>query len=182
MTNIVVAFPKEEIARNIKKILQQNGYHVDAVCATGAQTLQSVNRLDSGILVCGYRFIDMMCGEIRECLPPHFEMLLVASPANCKESELRDVVCLQTPLKVHELLQTLEMMNCTMSRRRKRERMVPKERPEEEKQLIAKAKEILMERNNLSEEEAHRYIQKRSMDNGTGLAETAQMILSLLHS
>lgn len=37
-----------------------------------------------------------------------------------------------------------------------------------------------MERNNLTEEEAHRYMQKRSMDNGTGLTETAQMILSLL--
>ena len=30
----------------------------------------------------------------------------------------------------------------------------------------------------MTEEEAHRYIQKRSMDNGTGLTETAQMILS----
>ena len=39
-----------------------------------------------------------------------------------------------------------------------------------------------MVRNNMSEEEAHRYIQKRSMDNGTGLIETAQMILSLMHA
>ena len=31
-----------------------------------------------------------------------------------------------------------------------------------------------------SEEEAHRYIQKRSMDNGTGLVEVSQMILSLM--
>ena len=32
----------------------------------------------------------------------------------------------------------------------------------------------------MTEEEAHRYIQKRSMDNATGLTETAQMILSLM--
>lgn len=37
-----------------------------------------------------------------------------------------------------------------------------------------------MERNHLSEEEAHRYIQKSSMDNGTNMVETAQMILTLL--
>ena len=30
------------------------------------------------------------------------------------------------------------------------------------------------------EEEAHRYIQKSSMDNGTNMVETAQMILTLL--
>lgn len=182
MTNIVVAFPKEEIARNIKKVLLQNGYYVDAVCTTGAQALQSVNRLDSGILICGYRFVDMMCGELKEYLPAHFEMLLVASPTNCDDLEKRDVVCLHTPLKVHELIQTVEMMDGSLSRRRRKERSRPKERTEEEKQLIQSAKELLMERNNLSEEEAHRYMQKRSMDNGTGLVETAQMILSLLNS
>ena len=37
-----------------------------------------------------------------------------------------------------------------------------------------------MERNNLTEEEAHRYIQKCSMDNATNMVETAQMILTLL--
>jgi response regulator NasT len=36
-----------------------------------------------------------------------------------------------------------------------------------------------MERNNMTEEEAHRYMQKTSMDSGTDLVETAQMILSL---
>ena len=39
---------------------------------------------------------------------------------------------------------------------------------------------LLMERNHLTEEEAHRYIQKSSMDNGTNMVETAQMILTLL--
>jgi response regulator NasT len=37
-----------------------------------------------------------------------------------------------------------------------------------------------MERNGLTEEEAHRYIQKSSMDNGTGVVETAYMIMSLI--
>ena len=46
--------------------------------------------------------------------------------------------------------------------------------------IIRQAKELLMVRNSFTEEEAHRYIQKRSMDNGTGLVEVSQMILSLL--
>ena len=37
-----------------------------------------------------------------------------------------------------------------------------------------------MERNHLSEEEAFRYIQKSSMDSGTNMVETAQMILMLM--
>ena len=53
MTNIIVAFPKQDTARNIKKILMQNGHHVDAVCTTGAQALQNANELDGGVMVCG---------------------------------------------------------------------------------------------------------------------------------
>lgn len=180
MTNIIVAFPKQDTARNIKKILLQNGYHVDAVCTTGAQALQYANDLGGGILVCGYRFVDMMYTEIHEYLPPEFEMLLVASASNCGERDVEDIVCLLTPLKVHELLQTLEMMDYTITRKRKKRREKPKVRSSEEQALLAEVKALLMDRNNMSEEEAHRYIQKRSMDNGTSLPETAQMILSLL--
>ena len=43
---------------------------------------------------------------------------------------------------------------------------------------IDDAKALLMERNNLSEEEAHKYIQKLSMDSGNNLVETAEMILA----
>ena len=57
----------------------------------------------------------------------------------------------------------------------------PRERSEEEKELIGKAKALLMERNGMTEPEAHRYIQKCSMDNGTSLVETAQMVISLIH-
>ena len=178
--NIIVAFPKQETAQNIKKVLMQNGFHVDAVCTTGAQTIQNANELESGILVCGYRFVDMMYTELHEYLSPQFEMLLVTSQANCGERELQNIVCLSTPLKVHELLQTLEMMEYTIARKRKKMRAQPKQRSEAERNIILEAKSVLMSRNNLTEEEAHRYIQKRSMNNGTDMVETAQMILSLM--
>lgn len=142
--------------------------------------LQSAGELGGGIVVCGYRFVDMMYTELYEYLPDQFEMLLVASPVNCVSRDVENLVCLSTPLKVNELLQTVEMMEYTITRRRKKTRNVQKERTEEENNLIQEAKALLMERNNLSEEEAHRYMQKRSMDNGTCLTETAQMILSLM--
>ena len=44
---------------------------------------------------------------------------------------------------------------------------------------MQEAKELLMARNHMSEEEAHRYLQKCSMDSGTNMVETALMILAL---
>lgn len=180
MNNIVVAFPKAEIAQNMKKILTQSGFPVIAVCTTGAQALQNVSNLESGILICGARFVDMMYEEIYSYLPKEFQMLLVASPGTFEHREITDIVSLSLPIKIHELIETVEMMDYSINRRRKKMRQRPKVRSEEEQQEIDRAKLLLMERNNLSEEEAHRYIQKRSMDNGTGLMETAQMILSLM--
>ncbi|WP_368281045.1 ANTAR domain-containing protein, partial [Enterocloster lavalensis] len=74
-----------------------------------------------------------------------------------------------------------EMMVQSQARIRRKQRLRPKERNMEEQNLIMRAKELLMERNNMSESEAHRYIQKCSMDSGTNLVETAQMVISLIH-
>lgn len=176
----MIAFPKAEIASSVKKILAQSGYSITAVCTTGAQTLQSMNNLEDGILICGYRFSDMMYEELYEYLPIGFQMLLIASKSTVLEREVDNLVCLSMPLKVHELLQTVEMMDYSINRKRKKRKSMPKERSEEDRLCLEKAKNVLMTRNGLSEDEAHRYIQKRSMENGTGLVETAQMIISLL--
>ena len=68
--------------------------------------------------------------------------VLLTSQANCGERELQNIVCLSTPLKVHELLQTLEMMEYTIARRRKKQRAKPKERTKEEQDLITEAKHM----------------------------------------
>lgn len=83
------------------------------------------------------------------------------------------------PLKVHELLDTLQMMERGILRTRRKTKAGVKGRSEEERALISRAKELLMTRNHMTEEEAHRYIQKCSMDSGTNLVETAQMVIAL---
>lgn len=180
MSNVIVAFPKAEVAKNMKKVLSQSGYHVTAVCTTGAQALSSINEMETGIIVCGYRFVDMMYSEIYEYLPEGFQMLLIASAASVMQKEIAHLVCLSTPLKVHELLQTMEMMEYSITRYKKKQRQKPRARSEQDRLIIERAKMLLMDRNGMTEEEAHRYIQKRSMDNGTGLVEISQMILSLM--
>ena len=114
-------------------------------------------------------------------LPSHFQMLLVASQRVLSECSDPDLMCIAMPLKVRDLLNTLDLMAEQTARRKKRLRQKPKARSEEEKKIVLEAKSLLMERNHMSEEEAHRYIQKCSMDSGTNLVETAQMVLSLMN-
>ncbi len=181
MTNIIVLFPKIEDAKNIKNLFVRHGFQVSAVCTSGAQTIQSANALSDGIVVCGYKYSDMMYQELQECLPKSFQMLLVASPRVLGECSRKEIVCVSMPLKVHELLNTVEMMASNLVRRKKKLREQPKERSEADRKILDQAKGLLMERNTMSEEEAHRYIQKCSMDSGTNLVETAQMVLSMMN-
>ena len=106
-------------------------------------------------------------------------MLLVASAAKLQECSIGSILCLPMPIHSVELVNTIETMLIELSRpARKRKRYQPKLRTDEEKKIIDDAKALLMERNKLSEEEAHKYIQKLSMDSGNNLVETAQMILA----
>ena len=180
MANIIVAFSKPEDAKSIKNILMRNGFPVIAVCTSGAQVLSQLDDLNSGIIVCGYRLTDMLYSELHDCMSPEFSMLMISSPNKWSSGTPEQVVCLPMPLKVHDLIGTLEMIVQAQARRRKKLRQQPKQRDEKERAIINQAKALLMERNNMTEEEAHRYIQKCSMDSGTNMLETAQMVISLM--
>ncbi|MFG6348607.1 MAG: ANTAR domain-containing protein [Lachnospiraceae bacterium] len=178
MAAIIVAFPKLEDAKKLRKLLIRNGYDASVVCDSGAQIASAANHLDGGVVICGYKFKDMHYSEINNYLPKGFQMLLLASPAKLADCD-SSIMCLAMPFRVQDLLDTLETMMIQYNRWRKKQKNQRKERPENDKKVITAAKELLMERNNMTESEAHRYIQKISMDSAVNMAETAQMIIEL---
>ena len=180
MTRIIVAFPKAENGKNIKNVLVRNGYQVVCVCTNGAQVIQEANGLQDGIVVCTYKLSDMIYQELVECLPPGFDTIVISTKDQWVENGTPGFVGLAVPLKIHELLSTVEMVSYNLERKRRKRRQAPRKRTKEEQELVDRAKAILMERNQMTEDEAHRYLQKTSMDNGTSFTETAQMILGML--
>nr|WP_318685771.1 ANTAR domain-containing protein [uncultured Acetatifactor sp.] len=182
MTNIIVALPKPEDAKSLKNILVRNGFQVTGVCTTGAQAISWADGLSDGIVICGYKMKDMVYDQLKECLPYGFEMLLLASQSLISECYGNDIVCLSMPLKVNDLIDTVNMLADGIDRRRRRRKQRPKERSARQERILRDAKELLMARNHMTEEEAHRYLQKCSMDSGANLVETAQMVLSIMKS
>lgn len=182
MVNIIVVLPKLEEAKTIKNILVRSGYQVTGICTTGAQAITQADGLHDGIVICGYKLEDMIYSELHECLPPGFELLLMASQRLLSECSGDGIVCLSMPLKLNDLLNTVQMMTDGIERRRRKKKQQPQTRSAEETKLIKEAKEMLMARNHMTEDEAHKYLQKTSMDSGTGIVETAQMVLMMLRN
>ncbi len=181
MTGVIVVLPKIDDARNMKNLLVRNGISVIGTCVTGAQAVALADNLNDGIILCGYKLTDMIYSQLYEYLPPGFEMLLIASQHMISGGMVESgIMCLSMPFKVHDLINTVDMMIQTIEQRRRRRKTKPKERDAKEVRLIQDAKEVLMSRNHMTEAEAHRYIQKCSMDSGTNMAETAQMVLTMM--
>ncbi|MDE5863788.1 MAG: ANTAR domain-containing protein [Lachnospiraceae bacterium] len=179
MISVIVVFPKLEEAKSIKNLLVRSGIHVMAACTTAAQVIKLTDDLDYGIVVGGYKFADMMYSELLEYLPDTFEMLLIASKRHYSECSSSDIVCLSMPIKGADLVEQVQLIYDRLYYRMKRAKAKPAVRSEEEKQVITQAKMLLMKNKAMSEAEAHRYLQQKSMNSGTSLIETAHMILDI---
>lgn len=178
MTNVIVAFAGQEDGKRIRDVLVKSGFLTVTLCSCGAQVLSRAAMLERGIVVCGYRFRDMSCIQLREQLSPQFEMLLAASPRSLQADGARGMLFLPSPFSVRDLVGTVRMMEQGQEKKGRNQSRA-NERSEQEKSLLESAKRILMERNGMSEPAAHRYLQKCSMDSGVSILESAAMVIRL---
>ena len=182
---ITGGFFNEDFIRRIKGCIVQHHGKLEYGSPKKANMEESIilnyaDTVDDGIVVCGYRMKDMMYTQLREYLPDSFEMLLIASQDKWSSGDVEGIVGLSTPIKVYDFMNTMNMMLQSMDRKRKKRKKESKNRDPKQQEMIRRAKELLMERNNMSEGEAHRYLQKNSMDSGTNMVETAEMVLSIM--
>ncbi len=176
MGAILVSMPKYEDSGRIADIIRKSGIWEDIlVVETGSEVLRKIEDMDISLVVCTRRLRDMGYEELYNYLPSNISMLLLTRNM---ENDLfsSNIIVLQIPFKSADLVNSIRMLIPTVYLRRKEK---PPARTGADKLLIDEAKRILMDRNNMSEPEAYRYLQKNSMDMGRTLTETAQMILTL---
>ena len=133
---------------------------------------------DDGIVICGYKLTDMIYSDLYNLLPDGFSMLLLASSARLEQVNKDSIICVAMPLRIQELIHEINEL-LEIRRREKKKLSRKKERSETQKKTIDEAKKLLMNNRNMTEDEAHRYIQKISMDSGNSMAETADMVIRL---
>ena len=174
MDRIVVAFASEEAQRRILRLLESDGYSPAACCASGAEVIRTVRKLGSAIVVCGFKLRDMTATGLAADLRQTAVLLAVSSAVNLDFCEGENLYKLPTPVRRSDFFATLDLLRRFEE---KNLRHPPPKRREADQQLIQKAKELLMDVNRMTEAEAHRFLQKRSMDAGLKMVETAQLII-----
>jgi len=186
--NIIVAFTDHSVAQRIRIILAGNGLCVAGVCTSGGQVLNLAGRLpDGGLILCSGRFQDMSVRFLAEQLSDDFDFLVLLQSGEMLADGEKGLFSLRLPVKKSDLLDSARLLldgertgSCAKDAGKDSVKNTQKERTErtaEEKALMEKAKGILMERNHLTEEQAHRFLQKRSMDSGIKLSDTAKTVI-----
>jgi len=103
-------------------------------------------------------------------------VLVISSPGNLELCGDRNLIKLAVPSSRAEFFASLDLAQGVLAGGAPAPRLHI-QRSAEEERLICRAKAVLMEVNLMSEAEAHRFLQKYSMDTGLRLAETARLIL-----
>ena len=172
MRQIVVAFERQSNRDRLREALESTGEFACLTCRSAAQVKRTVAKLRLDLVVCGFKLTDESCETLYFDLPQRCAMLMVAPQARLELCAAPGIFKLPAPVGRAELLASVRMLAQLAQTDQ-----APSRRSREEKELVARAKALLMEQDGMTEAEAHRWLQKRSMDHGARLADTARQVL-----
>jgi response regulator NasT len=171
---VILAFESEKTSAHIRDIVESAGLAGCLVCHSAAEVKRIIHKQQVATVVCGYKLPDETAELLFEDLPLTCSMLVIAKQNLLVLIGNDDIFKLAAPVSRNDLLSSIRMLIQVGHRM---EKFIRPQRSEEEQALIEQAKAVLVGRHDMTEEQAHRFLQKKSMDSGVRLAQTAQMVL-----
>lgn len=173
--NIIVAFKNKKISDTIVKILKLGGIGILTQCSSGSEVKKLISYCRSGILICGYSLKDTSIVSFIDDIPESFNIILIGNYSQINLCDNERLFKLAVPLSKSDLIYSVTML---MNIEKRYNTASSFTRDESEKSVIEDAKHLLIDKYNMSEEQAHRYMQKKSMNTGIKLIEIAKIILN----
>lgn len=167
MKSIIIAYPIKEKALQLKSVLEREGLYVSHICATGASVLNIADELDGGVIVCAAILRDMGAGTLAENLPLGFD--IVALSKGGKQTFMGNYISLPLPLNRDEFVNTVAVLVSSRSSFTNRKKS--------DDEYITNAKSVLMRVNDMTEMQAHKYLQQLSMKQSMRMVDVAKKIL-----
>ena len=170
MARMIIAGISETNRDQIARLLASSGYSVYRCCTSGSSLRRALAESEDSILIYLGLFPDCRPEELAWDYGERVQILWIAKPAVLENCESPEVFRLSLPVSGQAVIGALEMLN-QLHRRRMPRRGVA------EKEMVEKAKAILMKQLHLTEPEAHHLLQKQAMDHSTKMAEYAARIV-----
>ena len=177
METVIVAFENAAMCRSFSELLESTGTARCPTCRSGDEVRRLLASQITYCVVCSPHLADGPAEWLAEDLPPACSLLMVGPQHVLDACAGQDVFKLPTPIRKEEAVSTVRLL---LQFGRRMERALRPRRREADQELVNRAKGLLMEKKGLSEEEAHRLLQKRSMDGGLPMAQAARRVIEEL--
>lgn len=178
MSSILVANSNEDSAKKIAAVLRSGGLNVSGVCSAGSQVINFTNRhYQGGVVVCSEKLKDMPAVSLPKTVSQSYDFVFILRAQLPPVSDMA-VCSLYMPLNRVELFSTVNMLLDLSGYTSLSVKKMIASGTVNDKEIIESAKNLLIARNHLTEAQAHRFIQKKSMDNGKKMVETALIIMN----
>lgn len=180
MSSILIANSNADYAKKIAAVLRSGGLNISGVCTSGSSVIDFANRhYGGGVVICSTRLTDMTAFSLPGMIGSNYDFLLIVQSTHSDFSQMPPCARLIQPITRMDLLSSVNMLlklsdYSSLSIKKKLQ-----SGNFDEQQMIEEAKALLQERNHFTEEQAHRFIQKKSMDTGKKMTELAMIILNL---
>lgn len=168
MRDIIIAYPVKSVALKLRLMLESEGLHVSFICAMGSSVLSISQDMREGVIVCAEMLSDMSAGNIAEHLPPDFDVVALSKSGT--QSYMGNLIYLPLPVNRDEFISTVSILASSTSAFTRRDNG--------DAEIISNAKLIIMDRMNMTETQAHKYLQDESMKTGKKLVRLAQEIIN----
>ncbi len=166
-----MAFGNEANSRRLREILE-NRLGLDCrLCDSGGEVRRLAAQQQVRLVITGWMLSDGPAEHLGLDLPRECAHILVAKQGQLNQCA-EGVIGLPAPLSQNDLISTVRMLLDDLPA----PNQVPV-RGKKEWSVIEAAKRLLMDRNHMSEAQAHRFLQKTSMDTCSSMVQTAQRIL-----
>ncbi|MEE0434747.1 MAG: ANTAR domain-containing protein [Peptococcaceae bacterium] len=175
MNRTIIALRNDEHARTVTQALVHRGITVRQHCQNGAEVIRIIKEMGGGIIICSFKLRDMTACELADRLNGQAFLLVLAKGNQLSLCERDNIFTMPLPVRGAELIGAVTML--LQLDAHNTSRSVPK-RNDIARLLVDKAKALLMQRYGMTEPEAHRFLQQRSMRTSTRMEDTARALLN----
>ena len=184
---ILIADDESLIRMGLRKMLEEAGHQVVAAAPDGRTAVRMARDLDPELAILdikmpGYDGLEAARRIVAECPVPVILLTAYGQRELIEQATRAPVMAyLVKPVKEAELLATIEIAATRFAERLKMaEQTADLRETLEDRKVIERAKGLLMARDGLSEDDAHRQIQSQARRDRRAMRDVAEEILAMV--
>ncbi len=179
-SKVIIASSASSFVHGLRTKLSSQGYEVCAVCVDSYDLMRRFKSLMPDVVILDDELTGVSSVTLVETLVFEKQSVLVVGKSYQKSfyQQQAYVEFIEKPISVSVLVTVLRLLTKYGQQVKKLETKVDKlEKKQKEEKLVQKAKRLLQSEEDFSEEQAHQYLLKRSMELRISKAELAARLI-----